>query len=117
MSGPASAEQVLSFSSAFAECVTGRPPADVEPWRPPTRNPQDPMGMWAPPPRSPYPLQPKQAWITPEDQSRVLDARYFLDCIQKGRPSDVSAEVAAAATTTLMAAYRSAAAGRVVAIP
>jgi predicted dehydrogenase len=91
--------------------------ADVEPWKPPDRNPEDPMGMWEPPPNSPYPLEPKQNWITPADPVRKLDAQHFLDCIQKGRASDVSVELAAAATEVLMAAYQSAAAEEVVAIP
>jgi predicted dehydrogenase len=90
---------------------------DVPPWMPPARNPEDPMGMWETPPSSPYALQPRQAWVTPESRARRSDAEYFLDCIEQGRQSDVSVQLAAAATEALMAAYQSAATGRAVATP
>jgi len=85
---------------------------DELPWLPPRTDPQDPMGFW----RSTLEesgAAPKQAWLTPPSTD-TSDAAYFLDCIQQGRPSDVSAEVGAAAVKTLMAAYQSAATGRFV---
>ena len=45
------------------------------------------------------------------------DVTWFLDCIESGRPSDVSAKVAAMATEILLAGYQSAATGNVVDLP
>jgi predicted dehydrogenase len=86
--------------------------ADEMPWLPPRTDPQDPMGFW----KSTFDrieAGPKKAWLAPTHEG-PSDAAYFLDCIEHGRPSDVSAEVGAAAVRTLMAAYRSAATGRFV---
>jgi predicted dehydrogenase len=91
--------------------------ADEEPWKSPERNPEDPMGMWEAPSDGPYSRRPKQAWITPESSVGSPDAAYFLDCIEQGRESDVSASVAALSMEVLLAAYRSAATGEVVQLP
>jgi len=91
--------------------------ADVPPWTAPPRDPDDPMGMWAPLPDSPFQAQPKQSWVTPFVPSWNIDAGHFVDCIERGRSSAVPAELAAAATETLLAAYRSAASGQVVSLP
>ncbi len=56
---------------------------------------------------------PKQAWLTPP-HGGPSDVAYFLDCIEQGRQSDVSAEVGAEVMRILMAAYESAATGRFV---
>ena len=56
---------------------------------------------------------PKQAWLTPRG-SATSDVAYFLDCIEQGRHSDVSAELGAEGIRVLMAAYESAATGRFV---
>lgn len=91
--------------------------ADGPAWEPPARNPDDPMGMWATPPGSPYVIAPKRSWWTPGTSAPVTDVGHFLDSIEQGRDSLVSAEVAAAATEVLMAGYRSAAAGSPVELP
>ncbi|MBX3438145.1 MAG: Gfo/Idh/MocA family oxidoreductase [Planctomycetaceae bacterium] len=91
--------------------------ADVEPWKPPEHNPDDPMGMWATPPGSPFVIAPRQPWLTPLPVGTVNDASDFLDCVEQGRESVVSASVAAAATEVLIAAYRSAATGTSVVLP
>lgn len=90
--------------------------ADVEPWTAPQRDPDDPMGMWGASPSGRYAPRPKQSWITPPSSAKT-DAAYFLDCIEQGRPSDVPASLAAAATEVLLAGYQSAAAGRPVELP
>ena len=45
------------------------------------------------------------------------DIERFVDCIEAGRASDVPAAMGAEATEVLLAAYRSAATGQVVALP
>jgi predicted dehydrogenase len=58
---------------------------------------------------------PKQSWLTPPGTEKS-DVAHFLDCIEQGRQSDVSAEVGAEVMRVLMAAYESAATGRFVAL-
>ena len=84
---------------------------------PQERNPDDPMGMWAAPPGSPFKAKARLAWIAPPPSTQTTDAEYFLDCIEQGRPSVVTAEVAAAATEILMAGYQSAATGQTIKLP
>jgi predicted dehydrogenase len=91
--------------------------ADVDLWKAPPRDPDDPMGMWAVLPDSPFKAAPKESWMLPTASSGVADARHFLDCIEQGRQSEVSADLAAAATEVLFAAYRSAAMGAAVELP
>jgi predicted dehydrogenase len=90
--------------------------ANVSPWMPPARNPDDPMGMWTALPGSPFEPAPRQDWITPP-LTQHTDAEYFLDCIEQGRASVVTTEIAAAATEILMAAYQSAATGKTITLP
>ncbi len=91
--------------------------SDAEPWLPPSRNPDDPMGMWVAPEGSPYRPAPKQSWLAPPWLSPTTDAKYFLDCLAQGQQSEVSVEVAAEATMVLLAAYRSASSGQMVSLP
>ncbi len=83
-------------------------------WAAPPRDPADPMGMWQPLPDSPYRPAPKQSWFSDGDPPWLADVSYFLDCLQESRPSEVSVELAAAATEVLVAAYQSAASGETV---
>ena len=86
--------------------------ADELPWLPPRRHPQDPMGFW----KSTFEEAkgaPKQAWLTPDGAGKS-DVAHFLDCVEQGRQSEVSAEVAAEVVKVLMACYESAATGRFV---
>jgi predicted dehydrogenase len=91
--------------------------SDAEQWSPPQRDPDDPMAMWQPLPGSSYAARPKQGWTIPAAAGLDVDAQYFLDCIEQGRPSDVPAGLAAAASEILFGAYRAAASGQVVALP
>ena len=91
--------------------------ADATPWTAPDRNPEDPMGMWSTPQDPRYSARPRQSWLTPAGPAVADDATYFLDCIEQGRQSDVSATVAAESTEILMAAYQSAATGQTVDLP
>lgn len=90
---------------------------DAEPWKPPPRDPNDPMGMWVPPPESPFAAEPRWAWQSPASSPGTADVRHFLDCIEQGRASHVTAELAADATRILMACYESASSQKTVAIP
>ena len=75
------------------------------------------MGMWTQPPGSRFTPGRKESWVTPPAVGVNSDASYFLDCIEKGRESDVPTALAAHVTEVLMAAYHSAATGRVVTLP
>ena len=87
--------------------------SDSPAWSPPGRNPTDPMGMWDTPPGSPYKTTPRNDWFAPP-ATVVSDFTYFLDCVEKGRQSDVSVSIAADTSEILLAAYQSAATGDVV---
>jgi predicted dehydrogenase len=91
--------------------------ADVEPWTAPERDPEDPMGMWATPRPQQFTPRPKPSWIVPPSLRANDDITRFLDCVEAGRASDVPAALGAEATEVLLAAYRSAATGQVVALP
>jgi predicted dehydrogenase len=91
--------------------------ADVEPWTAPERDPDDPMGMWATPRPKQFTSRPKSSWIVPPALRANDEITRFLDCVETGRASDVTAALGAEATEILLAAYRSAATGQVVALP
>src|SRR5262249_58772175 len=82
---------------------------EVEPWVPPRKNPLDPMGFWTSTTTEAGAV-PKTAWLPPPAEVRDEFA-YFLDCVEVGRPSDVSAQVAAEVNGVLLAVYESAASG------
>jgi len=82
---------------------------DAEPWQPPRKHPLDPMGFWTSTTTESGAL-PKTAWLTPPVEARDEFA-HFLDCVEAGRPSDVSAQVAAQVNNVLLAVYESAASG------
>lgn len=81
--------------------------ADEVPWAAPPRNPDDPMGFWTSTTQASG-AKPKQSWL-PLPGGDVSDFRYFLDCIEQGRQSDVSADVCSDVLRVLLAAYQSAA--------
>lgn len=81
-------------------------------WQPPERNPEDPMGFWSSTQEA-VGIQPRNAWIASRSTA-CGDARHFIDCVEAGKPSDVSAREAAHSVRTLLAAYESAATGEVV---
>ena len=86
--------------------------ADVAPFTTPDRDPDDPMGMWEALPDNAYQPRPKQSWIKAGNTNS--DARYFIDCIEQGRASEIPADIGAASTEALLAAYHSAASGQLV---
>lgn len=91
--------------------------ADVKPWTAPPRDPGDPMGMWAAVAENSFQAKPKQSWVMPSGSDWNDDANYFLDCIEQGKQSEMSVDIAAAATEALLAAYQSAATKNAVGLP
>ncbi len=87
--------------------------AEEIPWSPPPVHPEDPMGFWKSGQQEVH-TRPKQAWIVDQQGNLPTEVGYFLDCIEQGRESDLSAARAADGVEALMAAYRSAATGEVV---
>lgn len=83
--------------------------SNQEPWSAPPRDPADPMAMWAPLPDSPFAAQPKRDWFVPSAAAWSTDVSRFLDCLRTGQDSDITVELAAAATDVLLRAYQSAA--------
>lgn len=88
---------------------------DETPWVPPAINPADPMGFWKSTMEAVH-ARPKTSWV-PVGSPPVNDASYFVDCLEAGRESPISAVEAAHTAEVLLAAYRSAARGEVVKLP
>lgn len=86
--------------------------SDQPAWEPPQRHPADPMGFWASTVAESG-MRPKQSWVIPP-ATRTSDASHFLDCLEDGRESDVSADLAAEVVQILMAGYASAAKGTLI---
>ncbi len=86
-----------------------------KPWRPPDINPDDPMGFWT----STYKdVKPKPTWVALNSGKQSSnDASKFIDYIEAGCESEVSAIDGAAQVEILMAGYVSAAKGEVVDLP
>ncbi len=86
--------------------------ADEEPWSPPRRHPEDPMGFWSSTVAEAG-GRAKQSWQLPA-ASGPNDISAFIDCLEQGRLPDVPADAAARTQQALMAVYRSAAQGEAV---
>lgn len=107
-------DQTLLISNQDAAVVDGWQPHvsvwdDQGAWTAPPPDPEDPMAMWFPDPDSPYRAAPKEHWFRATDPTWEADSSAFLDCLERGQASAVSAELSAMATTVLLAAYQSAA--------
>ncbi|MGQ9610758.1 MAG: Gfo/Idh/MocA family protein [bacterium] len=85
------------------------------PWEPPDINPDDPMGFWT----STYKdSKPKSIWVALNANKQFPnDASKFIDYIEAGRESEVSAIDGAAQVEILTAGYISAAKGEVIDLP
>jgi predicted dehydrogenase len=88
---------------------------DEPPWLPPNVNPADPMSFWASTQEEVH-VRPKRTWV-PAGPAGQSDASYFLDRLDAGQDSEITAAEAALTTEVLIAAYRSAANGEVVRLP
>ena len=81
-------------------------------FQPPVPHPLDPMGMWG---GTTVDAIPKKTWKTvggPDWIKREFQA--FVDAIENDTPTEMTAELAAHSVEIIMAAYRSAATGRMV---
>ena len=86
-------------------------------WSPPPSSPKDPMGFWRATQQEAG-LKPKTQWLPlVKGVDPQADVKYFVDCIQSGRESEMSAPDGAAAVEILMAGYLSAATREVVSLP
>jgi len=83
-------------------------------WEPPVLNPEDPMGFWNSTYRDSI---PKSVWQPLASGVSSNDASCFIDCIESGNESEVSAKDGAAQVEILMAGYISASTGDVVELP
>jgi predicted dehydrogenase len=91
--------------------------ADEPPWTPPPVNPADPMSFWRST-QEEVETKPKESWVPLHGKEESPnDASRFIDCIESGRESEMSAKDGAAVVEVLMAGYVSAASGDVVALP
>jgi predicted dehydrogenase len=87
---------------------------DAPPWTPPPPHPEDPMAFWTSTQQE-MGGRAKNAWLPLE--SSFSDVRYFLDCLDAGRESEISIGPAAHATEVLLASYLSASRGQIVELP
>jgi hypothetical protein len=91
--------------------------ADEPPWTKPPIHPEDPMSFWSST-QDEVKTQPKRSWvILPDEGESSSDASRFVDCIESGFESEMSARDGAAVVEVLMAGYVSAAKGDVVSLP
>jgi len=91
--------------------------ADEPPWTKPPVHPEDPMSFWSST-QDEVKTQPKHGWVVIRDEVEpASDASRFIDCIESGRESEMSAKGGAAVVEVLMAGYVSAAKGDVVPLP
>lgn len=91
--------------------------ADEPPWTPPAVHPDDPMGFWRSS-QAEVGTRPKRTFAPLSDGvDAPSDVSHFVDCIETGRESEMNVGQAARLTEILLAGYRSAATGQVVALP
>ena len=87
--------------------------SDRPSWEPPPRDPLDPMGFWSST-MARAKAGPKTDWHTPQTIPAQSDQSLFLDCLEQEKDAAVTAADAAHASEVMLAAYRSAATGKVV---
>jgi predicted dehydrogenase len=90
--------------------------ADETPWTPQATSPHDPMSFWSSTNKETG-TKPKNSWIPLHRDESHNDASRFVDCIESGRESEMSAKDGAAIVEVLMASYLSAAKRDIIQIP
>jgi predicted dehydrogenase len=87
------------------------------PWTPPPPDPADPMSFWQSTQQASG-APPRSAWLPLRGSAAPRsDPSHFLDCLDAGRESPMSAREGAAIVEALMAGYVSASKGEVVTLP
>jgi predicted dehydrogenase len=87
------------------------------PWTPPPPHPEDPMSFWQST-QAESGARPRPTWTPLRGPGAARgDPSFFLDCLEAGRESPMSARHGAACVEALMAGYVSAARGEVVPLP
>ncbi|MBD3185120.1 hypothetical protein GF312_22760 [Candidatus Poribacteria bacterium] len=88
------------------------------PWTPPPVDPEDPMCFWQST-QNQAGSRPKNNWvpIKPVNDNVKNDASWFIDYIESGKPSDMTAKDGAATVEVLMAGYLSAAKSKIISLP
>ena len=85
-------------------------------WTPPAKDPLDPMGFWSSTMKRGN-AQPKPYWHEPVTVAGRSDQALFLDCLEQEKEAEVTLDDAAQASEAMLAAYQSAATGKVVPLP
>ena len=85
-------------------------------WAPPEKDPLDPMGFWSST-MARGKAQPKPYWHEPATVAGQSDQSLFLDCLEQEKEAEVTLDDAAQASEAMLAAYQSAAGGKVVPLP
>ncbi len=109
------------FGTKGSVLVDGHAPrfevaSDQPPWTPPPRDPDDPMSFWSSTGQKTR-RRPKLDWYKPETVPTRSDQALFLDSIEQGKESEVTIADGATATEAMLAAYKSAATGKLVSLP
>lgn len=90
--------------------------SDQPAWRPPPRDPEDPMGFWRSTQQKAG-IQPKPAWVVPQAMPVRSDQSLFVDAIEQATEAEVTVRDGGKILEALFAGYRSAATGQVVRLP
>ena len=109
----------LIGSEGIAKVDARRPRIEIasgaSAWEQPRPHPEDPMGFW-PGTLKESGVLPKERWI-PIAMPAQNDVNFFIDCIESGQESEMTAKDGAALVETLMAGYVSASRGEPVSLP
>ncbi len=92
--------------------------ADEPPWTPPPVDVSDPMSFWSSTQKATE-ARSKGTWVNVQKKTHkpTNDVSRFIDCIELGKESEMSARESAEVVEVLMAAYISASKGDVVQLP
>ena len=117
-SGPNFTRLIGSKGSILIDANTPRAEisSDVDVWAPPPEDPADPMGFWSSTMERTK-ARPKPGWFVAPTIPARSDQAMFLDCLEQDKEAEVTLADAAQASEAMLAAYKSAATGEVVALP
>ena len=101
----------IDASQPRVEVASDRPP-----WQIPPRDPDDPMGFWRSTQQKAG-IRPRPEWYVPELLPVRSDQSLFIDCVEQDREAECTIADGVAVLEVLMAAYKSAATGKVANLP